>query len=418
MLMETIYTAAGLLLVLTWVVYPILLSCLRIGRSASPVEREQRNAGDNSDSNAVRPRVTVLVAAWNAEKEIAERVRNLASQTWPKELLRIFIASDGSSDATVEVAQYAVPEAAAGFVYAKQFPRGGKSATQNLAMLEVANKDVTNKDVTSQEVSNEIVVLSDADTDFAPDCIEQLVRPFSDPSVGCVTGTMISRDASRTLSKDQGLYWRFENWLRLCESDSGILVTAAGACMAFRRELFVPLPPSRGDDCMIPLDVALKGYRVVHAPLAMAYDFFPSTLRGELKARKRMTARNLGGIFDRRELLNPFRYPGYALSLWLHKIFRWLTPFFGMALFVTSMSLAFRHPVVLTLQLMFFLLAGLGGLFALRGKPAPRLAAAAFSFLVANVGFALGTARWLLGKDITTYANIRDTVAPKPIQSA
>jgi len=379
MIYELISIIAGALLLVTWVAYPLLVS--RFKGPSRTWARENRW------------RVTALVAAWDAGKEIGQRVRNLAEQTYPADLLRIYIASDGSTDDTVSEALKAAP----GRVTAKQFPRGGKSATQTLAM---------------PEITDEIVVLTDADTDFAPDCVEHLLAPFSDPKVGCVTGTMISRDASRPLSKDQGLYWRFENWLRLSESDAGILITCAGACMAFRRQLFKPLEPTQGDDCMIPLDVALQGYRIVHAPLAIAYDTFPSTLGGELLARMRMTTRNLDGFFARPVLLNPVRYPGYALSLWLHKIFRWMTPFFALALWLSSMAVPKPHLWLLAPQLAFLLLAILGSSFAVRGKKAPRIAAAAFSFVAVNAGFALGVLRWLGGRKITTYTNIRDTIPP------
>jgi cellulose synthase/poly-beta-1,6-N-acetylglucosamine synthase-like glycosyltransferase len=374
-IVELISIIASTLLVATWLAYPLLVFALR--------NRHPFRTGEG------RWRVTALVAAWNAEKEIGRRVRNLAEQTYPAELLQIYVASDGSTDDTLSEALKAAP----GRVIAKQFPRGGKSAVQTAAMADI---------------TDEIVVLTDADTDFASDCVEQLLAPFSDPQVGCVTGTIISRDASRPLSKDQALYWRFENWLRLCESDAGILITAAGPCMAFRRKLFKPLLPTLGDDCMIPLDVALRGYRIVHAPLAIAYDTFPSTPRGELLARKRMTTRNLAGFFARPVLLNPLRYPGYALSLWLHKIFRWMTPFFALALALSSVRLWVLLP-----ELAFLLLAIWGGLSAMRRGPAPRIASAAFSFVVVNLGFALGVLNWLGGRKITTYTNLRDTIPPR-----
>lgn len=129
-------------------------------------------------------------------------------------------------------------------------------------------------------------------------------------------------------------------------------------------------------------------------------------------ARMRMTTRNLAGFFDRPILLNPFRYPGYALSLWLHKIFRWMTPFFAIALWLRSMAVPRPHLWVLLPQLAFTLLAITGGVFAMLGRKAPRTAAAAFSFVVANAGFALGVLRWLGGSKITTYTNIRDTIPP------
>ncbi len=385
-LSEVLYAVVAILLAVTWILYPAALFVLAWHRRHFPGKRLPASVAGRTPRSA-----TALVVAWNEEKEIAARVRNLVRQAWAHGPLSIFVASDGSSDETVAAAVKAAP----GRVVARQFPRRGKSATLNLAM---------------REISDEIVILSDADTDFAPDCVERLLEPFADPEVGCVTGTMIPRDARQALSKDQGLYWKFENGLRLCESEIGNLVTAAGACMALRRELFEPLAPARGDDCMIPLDIALKGYRIVHAPAAIAYDTFPATLRGEIRARTRMTARNIAGIFDRPELLNPLRHPGYAASLWFHKIFRWLTPFLALALMAASVSPEERHPLSLTFELMYLMLAGLGGLYAAGRRNAPGAAAAAFSFLVANIGFACGIFRWIGGKEITIFTNIRDTV--------
>ena len=378
---ELISVFAGLLILVTWVGYPLLISCLR-----GP---QRVWAGES------RWRVTVLVAAWNTGREIGRRVRNLADQTYPAELLRIYVASDGSTDATIPEALKAAP----GRVTAKQFPRGGKSATQTAAMADI---------------SDEIIVLSDTDTRFASDCVMQLLAPFSDPNVGCVTGAIVARDGSRPLSNDQGLYWKYENWLRLGESDSGILVTAAGPCMAFRRKLFKPLEPARGDDCMIPLDVVLQGYRVVHTPLAIAYDTFPSTLRGELRARMRMTTRNLAGFFDRPALLNPFRHPGYALSLWLHKIFRWMTPFFAIALWLSSMAAPKRNLFLLMPQVAFLLLVMLAVCFCAAGEVgqlALRLPPSVSSWRT----WALRCGRFngfLAGKETTTYTNIDDSAPP------
>lgn len=379
--MTAVAVVAGLFLVLTWLGYPLLLRLMP--------ERPATKPG-----TVPQFRVTALVAAWNAEKHAAARVRNLLDQTYPAELLDVFIASDGSADGTVGAALSVGSDR----VRAKQFPRGGKSSTQNLAMLEI---------------DSDVVVLSDVETTFEPDCVAQLVAPFADPEVGCVTGTMIPLDEARPLSKDQGLYWRFENWLRWRESECGVLVTAAGACMALRRSLFVPLPASRGDDCMIPLDVALQGCRVMHTSLALASDSFPAHIANELRARKRMVSRNLGGIFDRPALLNPFRYPGYAMSLWLHKILRWMTPFLAVLFLLTA---PWQYPLVLVPAVLFFALAGVGWMRARAGRPSPRLAAACFSFLVANVGFARGTLHWLSGEKITNFSHLPE--AQKQTQSA
>jgi cellulose synthase/poly-beta-1,6-N-acetylglucosamine synthase-like glycosyltransferase len=210
------------------------------------------------------------------------------------------------------------------------------------------------------------------------------------------------------ISVNQNLYWKYELFLRREESAAGFLATVTGACMAVRRRLFRPLPANSGEDCIVPLDVVEQGYRVVQADAAIAFDEMPATTRGELRARARMTARNLNGIFDRRLLLNPFLYPGYAFSLWSHKILRWLTPLWAV-LFVMGSLLAFpKFPGLLDLVGVFAALCLLGAVaeyFEVPGFPGSPLISVPFSFFLANLGFLKGLVRFLTSRDIVIYRN-------------
>src|SRR5256885_296361 len=119
----------------------------------------------------------------------------------------------------------------------------------------------------------------------------------------------------------------------------GILATASGSAFAIRRGLFQPIPPQFGDDCTIPLDVRLQGFKAIQDAQAIVFDEMPHSIAGELRTRIRMTARNWSGILSRPALLNPFRFPGTAWGLVSHKFLRWLTPFSLMAALLSHLML-------------------------------------------------------------------------------
>jgi cellulose synthase/poly-beta-1,6-N-acetylglucosamine synthase-like glycosyltransferase len=334
------------------------------------------------------PDVTVLVTAHNEEAEIAGRIDDLLAQRYPRDRLEIVVATDGTTDRT---------EAIVGAMVARGAPvrllrspgRLGKSGTQNRAI---------------PQARGEIVVLTDAATRFAPDFVAEIVKPFGDRRVGCTTGQVRLVDRPGAVARGQGYYWRYEMKLRTLESDLGVLAVTSGQAMAFRRALFQPIPPHVGDDCIIPLDMAQAGHRVVHWPPAVAYDTFEHDLGRELRSRIRMTMRNLAGTWLRPRLLDPLRSPGYALALWSHKILRWLGSLFLLALVAGGLCLAFspRLRVVSLAVAAFCLLAPVGWYSHRRGwgwGPAETV----FSFFLANAAFLLGTVRAMAGARIVAY---------------
>ncbi len=161
-----------------------------------------------------------------------------------------------------------------------------------------------------------------------PAALEQLVENFGDPRVGLVTATVHFQQPKGAVPEGQGMYWRYELLIRRAESDLGILAKASGQAIAVRRELFRPLQPCFGDDCILPLEVRVQGYRVVHEHRAVVTDTMPHTLEGEMKARIRMTARNWTGTLSQIAILNPLRFPVTSWALISHKVLRWLSPLF------------------------------------------------------------------------------------------
>jgi cellulose synthase/poly-beta-1,6-N-acetylglucosamine synthase-like glycosyltransferase len=381
---QLVFYLCATLLLYSWLGYPTVLKLL--SRRAARLAQLRRRRTKTGSINQL-PIIRVLVTVWNGEGVIVERLRNILAQDYPPDRIGVFVASDGSTDRTIEAAR-SVKDAR---IIVKQFPHGGKSRTQNAAIIDILD---------------EIVVFTDVDTRFAPGFVRELVLPFADPQVGCVSGRLVFLQTRKGISSSQSLYWRYETWLRGRESDLGLLATASGACMACRRALLHPLMPSCGEDCTVPLDIAMHGYMVIHTDGAVAYDIMPSTPFGELRARARMTSRNMRGTIAYAELLNPLLNPGYAFSLWSHKLLRWMTPLFIGGLFFSSVALYPEYRVFMWGEFLFLASAGFGAaLYVVHPQP-PRFFSAPFSFLLANLGFLLGLVQFLRGEELDSYSNI------------
>jgi cellulose synthase/poly-beta-1,6-N-acetylglucosamine synthase-like glycosyltransferase len=231
-----------------------------------------------------------------------------------------------------------------------------------------------------------------------------MIDKLSDPAVGLVTATVFFGHPEDAVEKGQGFYWRYELFLRAAESDLGILATGSGQALLVRRELFRPLPTCYGDDCIMPLDVRLQGYRVVQDRGAIVFDTMPHSIEGELRTRIRMTARNWSGTLSRPALLNPLRFPLTACGLVSHKLLRWLTPFFLMVLFLSNGLLALDRSAVILwwLQLTFYLSA-FAGWELTRKRRSASVFGYSFSFCLANVGFLLGMIKAFRNQKIVAY---------------
>jgi cellulose synthase/poly-beta-1,6-N-acetylglucosamine synthase-like glycosyltransferase len=360
-----------------WAGYPCLLWLL--------VRLFRRPVAANSEM--AKPLVSIVLSVHNEGKRIAGKLQDCLNLQYPRERLEILVVSDGSTDATEDlVREFAARDPRIRLFHTE---RVGKSCAQNLAI---------------GNARGEILLLTDAETRIPPDGLQQIVRNFADPQVGLVTVVVKLGEPGDAVSKGQGLYWRYEFWLRQAESDLGILATAGGCALAMRRELFLPMESCYGDDCVLPLDVRLQGYRVVQDPEATVFDTFPHTIEGELRARVRMTSRNWTGTLSRAALLNPLRFPFTSFGLVSHKLLRWLTPFLLATIFVANTVLLFhREQVALwVVQVLFYLFAFVGWRRARREKPAG-VFAFPFSFCLANVGFFLGIVRVFRNQRIVAY---------------
>jgi len=373
-----VFLAAISLLAYTWAGYPLALWIL------SMLSRRR------ASSSRQQPTVSVIIAVYNEEAQIATKLEDCVALQYPAELLEIIVASDGSTDATESIVdQWAARDRR--FRLVRTEGRKGKSGAQNLA---------------AAEASGEILLFTDADTRTSPDLLKRIAADFTDPQIGIVAPVMRLRASDGTVSRSQGAYWRFEVWVRQMESDLGILATASGSAFAIRRQLFRPIPVQFGDDCVTPLDVRIQGFKILQDEKATVSDLMPDSVTGELRTRIRMTTRNWSGILSRPACLNPLRFPGTAWGLVSHKLLRWMTPLFLAAALVANAVLAIRPEwrllLLLLLQGSFYAAAALGWKRS-RQQPCGRIFGYPFAFCLANLGFLLGLLRALRGRAVIAY---------------
>ena len=340
-------------------------------------------------SAPIEPSVSVVMAARNEAAGIAVRLDNLLALDYPSDRLETIVASDGSDDATVEIA--------AGYT-----DRG----VRVLALDRVGKADALNAAVSA--ATGEIVVFTDANSMFEPGALRGLVAPFADPEVGGVAGDQRYLPAGGA-DPDAGgerSYWDLDRRVKLAESASGSTVSATGAIYAIRRELFEPVRTGVTDDFITSTAVIARGRRLVFAPEAVAWEPVAGSNRLEYGRKVRIMTRGLRGVAARRALLDPRRTGFYAVQLASHKILRRVM---AVPLLIVAAGAAVLWPQGALYRLIALGAAGLTAFGAL-GLAAPRsrlgrqrpVALAAF-FILVNVASLQAIYNLLTGRRIDRW---------------
>ena len=360
--------------------YALLLQILTWFKIGSPVEKEAEDV--------FFPKLTVLLTVYNEEDKIEARINNILACEYPRDKVQVLVASDGSTDMTDKLVLGMEDERVMLF---RPKERKGKTDTQNQA-IKLAFGD--------------ILVFTDAGTWFDTRFLKEIVRPFSDPLVGGVDGHLkFIAHGSSGVSQSQGFYWSQELLIRKLESCLGMLAVASGACMAMRTTLFQPMVETVGEDCLVPLDIVSQGYFMVHADKALAFDRMEHDSLSEFRTRVRMTLRNWQGTWLYPQLLNPFKNPRVAFSLWSHKVLRWLSPCFLILWLLAGISIYWSSSSFYWLgvfPLIFMFLALLGVISNYFNQSIP-VASGVYSFCLANAGFLVGVIKAVIGKKVTSY---------------
>lgn len=301
--------------------------------------------------------LTVLIAAYNEADWIEEKLQNTFSLDYPAHLLQVIVITDGSTDATFQKAtKYVALKGTQLRVLHEPERRGKLAAIERVMPL----------------VNTPLVVFTDANTALNPQALQNLVKHYADPKIGAVAGEkrihMAHKDEAS--SAGEGLYWRYESLLKKWDAELHSAVGAAGELFSIRTELFENIPADTLiEDFYLTMTVLRKGYRIAYASDAYAIEGASASVGEELKRKIRIAAGGLQATWRLRDLLNPLRYGIFSWQFFSHKILRWtlaplalpLALLFNIFLAVSPGGL---YPILLILQILFYLLALLGWVFA------------------------------------------------------
>jgi len=293
------------------------------------------------------PSVSFIIAAYNEEKVILQKIKNTLSLDYPNDKLQVIIVSDGSDDNTEAIVK---KFSSSDFLSLHQNERNGKSAALNRG-VEVATGD--------------ILVFSDANNDFCNDAIQQLVKHFDNPDIGAVSGAKhIYENDKRQAATGDGLYWKYESKIKQAESDLGSITGAEGEILALRKKLFKPIDREKiNDDAAITFDIIKSGYRVIYEKNAKAYEEASKDLIEDYNVKVRMTA---GGyqtiLYEKKYLFPPLNW--FAFTFISHKLLRWLAPHFLLLIFIIPVILIHRKEMLFLflMQVVFYSVSFFGWL--------------------------------------------------------
>ncbi len=387
------FWACSFLVAFAYLLYPLLILVFAnlCGRKASrhadpqPLSGSSRPDRDETLDDAL-PALSLLIAAHNEEGAIEARILNALALNYPVGKLEIVIASDGSTDGTNEIVRRYADRGVRLLAY-----------SLNQGKASVLDKSVP-------RLTGQVLILSDANTHMDPDAARRLAAWFSDPDIGVVCGRLVLTDA-RTGKNVDGLYWKYETFLKKCESRLGALLGSNGAIYAIRKGLFPGVAPGTIiDDFVIPLAAKRRsGCRIVYDTAAVAYEETAPTMRAEFRRRVRIGA----GGFQSIGMLWPLLLPtnGWVAFTFLsHKVLRWACPFFLLGTLVTN-ALLLGAPLyngLMAAQVAFYLLAAGGNWLPARPR-CLRYLRLPTMFVSMNAALFLGFFRWLLGRQGGTW---------------
>ena len=294
-----------------------------------------------------------MVAAFNEEDWIAEKIKNSLAFDYPKNKIQFFFVTDGSNDSTPQVVENYPTPPGVNLQLFHQPERRGKIAAVERVM---------------KYVKTPIVIYSDANTFVNDQAIKNIIRHYADEKVGAVAGEkrISLQETGAANEAGEGIYWKYESTLKKWDSELYSVVGAAGELFSVRTELFEPVSSDTIiEDFVMTMGIAHKGYKVVYEPQAYAAETASASVKEELKRKIRIAAGGIQAIVRLAPMLIPFKNPTLTFQYISHRVLRWtLAPLALPILLVVNILLAMKgiwlFQVFLALQVSFYVFAFIG----------------------------------------------------------
>lgn len=376
-MLEYLFWGALLLIVYTYVGYPILLFYL--------TKIKLLFAPSNEQISEKLPSLALIIPAYNELEYLDEKVENCFKLDYPKHLLEIIFVTDGSDDGSdlhlkkqAQITTYHLDE------------RGGKIAAMNRVV---------------PQVKADILVFSDANAMLNEEALMVIATCFNDEKVGCVAGEkrINTGDKSKAATAGEGFYWKYESALKNWSSKFNSAIGAAGELFAIRSELFeAPTKDTILDDFLVSLAVVPHGFKIAYTKDAYALEYGSVSIQEEMKRKIRICTGGIQAIVRTRSLLNPIKYPVFAFQYLSHRCLRWtITPLALFLLIPINLYLAYTlqssYLFLGLLHGLFYVLGGLGYIFKTK-KLQNKFLFIPFYFLMMNLSALLGMKRYILNE--------------------
>lgn len=359
--------------------------------------RLSRNTRSVPDT-AFEPDVTLIVPAYNEAAILAAKVDNCLALNYPVSKLKLLFITDGSTDTSGEVL-LAYPQVQ----HLHVSERGGKSMAENRSI---------------QYVSTPFVVFTDCNTMLNSEALRVMLAHYQDPKVGAVSGEKHVLSDGSASGSGEGLYWKYESFLKCCDSKICSLMGAAGELVSFRTELFAPLENDTIlDDFVQSMRIVGAGYQVVYEPKAYAMEPPSASLVEEMQRKVRICAGGWQAMSRLKFLFNPFRQPVVTFLYVSHRVLRWsITPALLALLLPINAYLSYKqqgiYTVLFALQLLFYLSSLMGWWLAVRNRQAG-VALVPLYFTMMNVAAFRGFGRFLQNAQPAAWDKAQRTTAIK-----
>lgn len=363
-----LFVISSILFLYNYFIYPFFIIIISKIKTDSHIKQIKENADF--------PTISFIIAAYNEETVIEEKIKNTLSIDYPSDLMQIIVVSDGSNDSTPEIVeQYSTSKV----VSLHEPERNGKSAALNRGVAISTGS---------------IIIFSDANNDFSDDSIKELVKHFTDPNIGAVTGAKhIYDNDKRQAAAGDGLYWKYESKIKEAESHLGSITGAEGEILAVRKSIYKPINPSLiNDDAAVTFNVVRSGSRILYEKNAKAYEEASKDLIDDFNVKVRMTAGGFQTLSGEKKYLFP-PADWFSFTFISHKVLRWFAPHFLLVIFIAPMFLLHRLDmrIILTLQLIFYMISLFGWLN--RTKPLNKLIYIPMYFSAMNCALFIGFLR-------------------------
>ena len=379
---EVMFGVCAILIAYTYAGYPLLMFII------------SRVFPRSVAKGRFEPRITVLITAYNEEKDIRQKIENTLELDYPHEKFDVLVASDGSTDTTDQIVREFENRGVSLF---RQEGRVGKTETQNNAV---------------SRASGEIIVFSDATTTYRKDALRHLLSNFADESVGCVAGRLDYQDRIGSgVGNGARNYWNYESLLKRFESRACSLIGVSGCMYAVRKSAYQPMYREACSDFLICTLLYRQGLRTVYEEKAVCFEDTNQRPGAEFYMRVRVISQTFTDLWWNRDMMNPMRSGFYAVQLFSHKVLRYAVPLFLLGAFISSIVLSAVSTVFVLLSIaqLSFYLAGIIGWQLEKSGVRFRPANIPFYFVLGNVAAVAGFVKFLRGERFARWETARGT---------